>query len=106
MRRAGLLNEIIQIYKPTTVVNDYGERVETYDLLYTTRARVVNDGGGRNLVNSEIFYGYSKSFVVRYYVPVENICRIKWQNNDYRVISVEKRRDTNDILIKTELINE
>lgn len=106
MKRAGLLNEIIQLYRPTITVNDYGERSETFELVYTTRARVINDGGSRTIENSEIFYPYQKTFMVRYYVPVEDVYKVKWQNNDYRIISTEKRRDYNDILIKTELIND
>lgn len=106
MKRAGLLNEIIKLYKPTTIINDYGEREDTFELYYTTRARVLNDGGSRNVTNDEIVFPYSKTFQVRYYVPVQDTMQVEWQNKRYRIISTEKRRDENDILIKTELINE
>lgn len=106
MRRAGLLNEIIDIYTLSASCNDYGEREEVYTKTYTTRAAVQNDGGVRNVVNSEIVYPYGKSFIVRYYVPISDTSQIEWQNKRYRVISVEKRRAFNDILIKTEIINE
>lgn len=106
MKRAGLLNEIIQLYKPTTIINEYGEREETFELFYTTRARALNDGGSRTLTNDEIVFPYNKSFQVRYYVPVTDKMQIEWQNKRYRIISTEKRRDENDIIIKTELINE
>ena len=106
MKRAGLLNEIIKLYEPSTVINDYGEREETFVLKYTTRARVLNDGGMRTVINEEIVFPYNKSFQVRYYVPVTDTMQVEWQNKRYRIISTEKRRDENDIIIKTELINE
>lgn len=106
MRRAGLLNEIIDIYTLSATVNDYGEREETYMKTYTTRAAVNNDGGVRNVVNSEIVFPYTKSFIVRYYVPVGDTNQIEWQGTRYRVLSVEKRRAFNDILIRTEIIND
>ncbi len=106
MKRAGLLNEIISLWKPTTVINDYGEREESFELFYMTRARVLNDGGSRTVTNDEIVFPYSKTFQVRYYVPVTDTMQVEWQNKRYRIISTEKRRDENDIMIKTELINE
>lgn len=106
MRRAGLLNEIIDIYTLSASVNDYGEREEVYSKSYTTRAAVNNDGGVRNVMNDEIVFPYAKSFIVRYYVPISDTNQIEWQNKRYRVISVEKRRAYNDILIRTEIINE
>lgn len=106
MKRAGLLNEIIKLYKPTTIINDYGEREDTFELCYTTRARIISDGGSRTVINNEIVFPYNKSFQVRYYVPVTDSMQVEWQNRKYRIISTERRRDENDILIRTELINE
>lgn len=106
MRRAGLLNELIDIYTPRTDIDEFGERKETFVLKYSTRAKVSNDGGGRNVENNEIVYAYSKTFTIRYYVPICDNDRIYWQNKKYRVISTEKRREYNDILVRTELVNE
>ena len=106
MKRAGLLNEVIQIKRLTSVVNDFGEKVETWENHLTTRARVMNDSGNRNLINDEIFYSYNKTFQVRYYIDVVETDIVVWQNKEYRIISVEKRRFENDILIRTQLINE
>ena len=104
--KAGLLTEIIDIYSPTIVINDYGERTETLEKTYTTRAKVNWDSGNRVLSNEEIYYDYSKTFNVRYYVPVKETDQIEWQNKRYRIITIEKRKEYNDILIKTTLINE
>lgn len=104
--RAGPLNEIIDILSPVEVVNDYGERVETFVKTYTTRAGVSWDSGSRTIENDEIVHNYSKTFTVRSYVPVSEKDQISWQDNLYRIITIEKRRTFNGKLIRTELINE
>lgn len=105
--RAGLLNEIIQILTPTSTVNEFGELVQTYNVSYTTRARVSHDSGTRSNENNEIFYNYSKTFTVRSYVPVNEFDLIQYNSKKYRIISIDDRiKQNNDKLIITELINE
>lgn len=106
MKRAGLLNEIINILSPTYTINEFGEKVQTYSVTYTTRARVDNNGGARNTENNEIFYAYQKTFTVRIYVPVTEFDLIEYQNKRYRIITIDKRRDYNDMIIITELVND
>ena len=103
---AGRLNEIVKIYTLTTTINDYGERVETYTYAYTTRARVEFSSGNRSNENDEIVFNYFKTFNVRSYVPISETSQIEWQGKRYRILTVEKRREWNDIIIQTELINE
>lgn len=103
---AGLLNEIITIYHPTTTTNEYGEEVTEYKKTYTTRAKVDHKGGGRAIENNEIIYDYSKTFNVRSYVPVCNNDIIMLQSKRYRILSTDHRREYNDIIINAELINE
>lgn len=103
---AGRLNEVIKIYHPTIIVNDYGEASEVYKLSYTTRAKVDHNSGTRTIENDEIVYDYNKTFSVRSYVPVGNDDRIEWQNKMYRILTSQKRREYNDIMITAELINE
>lgn len=103
---AGRLNEVIKVYNVETTVNDYGERIEDYVLSMTTRARVDFNSGSRTNENDEIVYNYQKTFNVRSYVPVTDTSHIEWQEKMYRVLSVEKRREYNDIVVIAELINE
>lgn len=103
---AGRLNEVVKIYNVVSTVNDYGERVETYSLAMTTRARVDFNSGNRTNQNDEIVFNYQKTFNVRSYVPVYDTSHIEWQGKMYRVLSVEKRREYNDIVVVAELINE
>ncbi len=103
---AGRLNEVVKIYNVESTVNDYGERMEDYVLSMTTRARVDFNSGNRTHENDEIVYNYQKTFNVRSYVPVTDTSHIEWQEKMYRVLSVEKRREYNDIVVIAELINE
>jgi hypothetical protein len=105
--RAGLLTELIDIYSPTYEVNEFGEKIQTYGLTYTTRARVEHNGGSRTNDNNEIFFDYSKTFTVRSYVPITESDQIEFEGKRYRVLSIEnRRRDYNDKLVITELINQ
>lgn len=107
MKRAGLFNEIINIYKVSYTTNEYGESIQSYTLCYTTRAKVTHDNGNRVMENNEIFYTYSKTFTVRSYVPVGERDVVEYDGKKYRIISIENRiKEWNDKIIVTELINE
>lgn len=104
--RAGLLTESIEIYEKTLVRNDYGEESENWVLKYSTKARLVHDGGGRVIQNDEVFYTHAKTFQVRSYVPVGDYDRIKWNDNFYRILNIEIDKKINNITIKAELIDD
>lgn len=102
---AGRLNEIVKIFDPVVTTNEYGERKSEWQETYTTRARVENTSGNRSEENKEIVFSYSYNFTVRSYVPVKETSRIEWQGNKYRILTLQKRREWNDIYIQAEKIN-
>ena len=105
--RAGLLTKPINILKPITEVNEYGEKVQQYELKYKTRARVLHNSGNRTTENGEIFYPYQKSFNIRSYVPINEYDLIEFENKRDRVITIDNRVEMyNDKLVITELIND
>ena len=104
--RAGTLTEVIEIWEPTIVVNDYGEQSTTYTLKYTTRARLIHKGGSRGFINDELFYPYTKEFAVRSYVPVTELDRIKWNNQEYKILDITPDKPLQQIVINCELIND
>ena len=103
---AGLLKNIIVIQYENFLINPYGEKTGIWENKFTTRARIINDSGNRNLENEEIVFNYYKTFQMRSYVPITEDDRIKWDEKYYRVLTIEHRKDLNDIIVKTELINE
>ena len=104
--RAGLLNEIIAIYRQQEVQSEYGDISTTYVQVSTTRAKVNHSQGKRELQNEEIFFNYSKTFIVRIYVDVRDADRIKYGDKFYRVTSIEPDAHSQQKIIVTELVNE
>jgi len=103
---AGQYNEIIRLYKSIEVLNEYGEREIITKLDYTTRAKVDNTSGTRQNENNEIVYDHTKTFYVRSYVPINDTSIIEFDDRKWRVITIDRRKENNDIRIVTELINE
>lgn len=104
--RAGLLNEVISIFRQIEQQSDYGDISTSYQQVYTTRAQVEHSLGSRTIQNEEIFYDYSKKFTIRYYVDVMDTDRIFYNGKYYRVISIEPDTHKQQKTILTELVNE
>lgn len=104
--QAGLLNELIEIYKPSIESNEYGEQVQVYYKSADTRAQVTYNNGNRTTSNNEIIFDYQKTFKVRRYVEVMENYQIKYKNKMFRILSIEDIRQYNHIVITAELINE
>lgn len=104
--QAGLLTESIKIYAPSTTCNDYGERIQDYTLIRQTRAKVDYSGGRKNIENNEVFFDYTKTFHIRYYVNINESMVIEWNGKKYRILSIEDVRKWNEKIITGELINE
>ena len=104
--RAGLLNEIIEITRPVTTKNQYGEKELTYEPFYTTKARVVFGGGNRAQENGEILYNYSLSFEIYDYVKILDTDHILYEENEYRVLSVEHNKHQMKKVVRVEKVND
>lgn len=104
--RAGLLTEIIYVYKPIITISDYGEQSTSYVLDHITKARVDHTSGNRNISNGEVVFDYSKIFIVRIYNNIDELDRLKWNNKFYRILSIEPNKELQQLTITTELIND
>ena len=104
--RAGLLNTMITILYPQKSRNEYGETVFVYEKKGTARAQIMNQAGNRTISNDEIFYSYQKTFRVRRYVKIDDVCQVLYNGQKYRVISIDDDRETNCKIVRTELVNE
>lgn len=103
---AGILKEVITIKRAVIVKNDFGEEVETWSDVTTTRAYVKQSSSRRNEENGEITYDFIKEFRVRIYVDVRPYDIIIWNGQKYRILSLDKQKDLQQITLQTELINE
>lgn len=104
--RAGLLDTPITILRPTTTQNEFGEMVQTYDKLKTTRARVIHNGGTRGLENTEVFYGYRKVFEVWKHLDIKETDIIIYNDEKWRILSIDLDKQQLKKTISTELIDE
>lgn len=104
--RCGLLKDKIDIYRPISTQNEFGEIVQEYKSWYCTRSRIVSNGGSRTLLNNEIFYPYRKIFEVHQYLDIKETDIIHWEGKKYRILSIDLDRSQMKKVIMTELIDE
>ena len=104
--RCGLLKDKIDIYRPVTTQNDFGEMTQEYKPWYCTRSRVISNGGSREITNNEVFYPYRKVFEIHQYVDVKETDIIHYDNKKYRILSIDLDRTQMKKVIMTELIDE
>lgn len=104
--QAGLLNRIIEIYKPETITNSVGATTVNWNFVRQTRAKVRNLSMNRSQEINEIFYPTTREFIVRSYVEIDDFYRIKYDGKFYKIMSIDRRRESNDIVVLCDLINE
>lgn len=104
--RAGLLTERVIFQSPVLLTNEFGEKIQSYEDKFTTRANVVNGKGGRGIENDEIFYSYTKIFTIRIYNNPSERDIILYDEKKYRILTISKNKDKMVYEIETELINE
>lgn len=103
---SGRLRYDITIQKPTIVQNDYGANSIEWEDIIHTKADVTFDQGTRGYMNDELVFVYPKVFTVRYYHKVKDEYRILWNDQKWRILSLEPDLKKQSLTIRTELINE
>ena len=86
--RAGLLREVIDIYRPIVTRNDFGEETTQWALVAHTRARVDYRSGSRIVEVNEVTNPYSVTFILRRFISIEGHYRISWRGRLYNIESV------------------
>ena len=104
--QAGLLKELISIYKPELSSNEYGEQIQNYVRAYITKSQVKFNNGNRGESNGEIVSTYTVTFTIRRYNQIAENYLIKWYDRKYRILSIEDNKQYNYKRIIGELINE
>lgn len=103
--KAGILKDIIEIYEPKVVSTDYGDQKITYVYFYKTHACIQDTGGNRAEEANRIVFNNSKRFIVRYYVPIKETMRIKFDNKWWKINQIQSNKFYNDKEIDCELVN-
>ena len=103
---AGKLNEKVVFQQATKVRNDYGEYDIEYNDVIVTRANVKFQSMKRIEQNNEIFMPNAVIFTIRSYHNISNDYIVAWNENKYRITSINKLKQQQKIEIIGELINE
>lgn len=106
--RAGLLKDIIEIYKPQITINDVGEQTTEYVFSYSTRAKKIHNGGSRTVENYENVYPYRKEITVRIFEDIDDFDRIKiWGSPRwYKILEIELNHDLQQKTLIIERVDE
>ena len=104
--QASLLRELVDIYVPNLTTNEYGEQVQNYERLYTTRAYIRHTYGQRSQENDEIVTNYRKAFTIRKYHNLNEKMYVRYQNKFWRILAIEEVPTDNSMVLTTELVNE
>lgn len=89
----------------TSTKNSFGEEETSLLKICSTRCGVSNNTTSRNVINYEIQYPYTKFFIVRIYVDVQEDDFIKYNGKFYRILSIEENRDLQNKRIDVEIAN-
>lgn len=86
--QAGSLKYIIEIFSPKKDKNEFGENTIDYVSIGKFRAGKKYNSGSRTTENNEIIYDSNLTFNVRKYVPIDEECQVKFNDNMYRILSL------------------
>lgn len=99
--KASDLDKVIDIYELVITETLSGFTSRKWVKKYTTRARVNYSSGGRTIENDEIFFMVDREFIMRHYVPIVDTDIIIWNDEKWRVLSIDHNREFNDIIVRT-----
>lgn len=100
------LTEPIQIYQLVETRTPSGAMDRDYEYKCSTSAFVRYASGNRTIDNEQIFYSVDRQFIVRHYVPVVETDEIRWNNQRWRILSIDRNKEFHNIQINTTLQND
>jgi SPP1 family predicted phage head-tail adaptor len=104
--RAGLLSEDVTFEQQSINKGEFGATNVSWQPFKNTKARVTYNSGNRTNDVNEVFFAYEVVFTIRIYHQIDENMRIIWQGKKYRILSIERQKAQQQIVIKAELINE
>ena len=104
--QAGTLVERIVFYRLVKVKTETGSEDNTYVKDHDCRARVTYTGGDRENENGDIFYSHHVIFEIRRGYVFNELYRIEWNGDMYRIECIEKNRHNQSIKIVASKVND
>lgn len=104
--QAGLLKDYIEVLRCVTTRDDFGGEIQQWISYWKGRARVQFASGRRIEDNGEIFNSVTKKVTVRKQIGVDVKMRVRYNDQLYRIITIDSRRSDMSAVLTCELINE
>lgn len=104
--RSGGMRHTIEIWASTKSSNEYGEHVESWSKVKSTKAQVTKQSGSTNLNNSEVFNMMTIKVEVWNHHGLTEINRIKWKGNLYSIDFIEPSYDERKQVLQCNRINQ
>lgn len=102
---SALLKHPIEILGLLTVTTEYGNNKSSYVYKYNTKSHILFNSETMTTSEGEVLYPTTRTFIVRGHVPVVETDRIRWDNKDWAILSINKNQYYNNIEIATKLVN-
>lgn len=98
---SGRLNQRIQIQRPETVVDEYGQEVDTWVTVSTQWAQIIGNGGGTGIVVNKGQVTYSHTVITRNckaLASMDELWRILYQSRILNITTVQPDDRHKDML--------
>ena len=86
--------------------NSFGEQIQTWIPTYTCRADVKFSKGSRAILAGEVWNPTSVVITCRRSDKINNRQRIRWEGNQYNIVSINPDAADRSLTIIADLINE
>ena len=106
MIQSGKLTSNLSFYQVSASTSDSGYKENTEILLFTCKAERLRNKQNYVVDANEIFHSVELTFRMRYRSEVHDEMVVKYEDERYRVISVDKNQLANEIIIIISKINE
>lgn len=104
--QAGLLKERVIFEQEKITRDQFGGQTKKWETVVETRARIQFKTGDQILENREEIHTVTNIVTIRYRSGITRKMRIVWGGEKYRILSIDRNRSEQSLLIKCELINE
>lgn len=106
MIQSGKLTEELSFYQVSATTSESGYKTNTEILLFSTKAERLRNKQNYVVDAHELFHTVELTFRLRYRKEIEDDMIVKYEDERYRVISVDKNQSQNEIIIIISKINE
>lgn len=106
MNSAQLRQEVIRLIKPVRVQSELGSYYDNWECYGIYRAGLLTQTMTREMLNGEIQFPKTKTFLTRTYVPIAEGDRLEWNDKLWQVESIIDNKYYNDKEIYVTLVEE